>query len=311
MGCHHRGGLQRTDRSLGLRGPIAIVSQTSCVRIVIENPLKPLIVAAAALQVWCLLTPRVHAAAQRWFAMSLWRVVLWMGAVESGVLALISIVHTDLGWESASVWSHPTPTKTATISFLLSAVALSRKNPLSNIYEMMQRCGTQWRRWNWRSRIVIAMLCLDVLLTGNFLLGYWHQASNMFAVHNQSRACMCDDDGKPISDFDTFCRLCVKQIPANARILYHGPNYGLILAFELYPRRVFMLPQEQKDMFHYCWRQEKWCTGMTADPLDHLWKWDPPLTAVSERQFIAEHQITCVMTFDDRNVANNCIRNLR
>jgi hypothetical protein len=291
--------------------PIATRSQTDNVYIVVENPLKLLIVAAVALQIWCLLTPRVHMASQRWFGLSMWRTMLWAGAVESGILALVGIVATDLGWQCESIWNHPSPTKSAALSFLLCALALSRSNPISHLREMMQRCGTQWKQWNWRGRIVMVMLCLNVLLTGNYLLGYWRHASKMFAVHNQSVACMCDDDGKPISDFDTLCHQCTKQIPANARILYHGPNLGLILAYELYPRPVFMLPQEQKDMFHYCWRREKWCAGLTADPLDHFWKWDPPLTAVSENQFVADHQITCVVTFDEENVANNSIRILR
>src|SRR5262249_12605905 len=109
---------------------------------------------------------------------------------------------------------------------------------------------------------------------------------------------------------DIFCKQCDKEIPADARILFHGPNYGLILAYELYPRRVFMLPQEQKHMFHFCWQEEKWCAGIAADPLDRYWKWDPPLAPVSEDQFIKEHQITCVVTYDDWKV-KNCIQNLR
>jgi hypothetical protein len=291
--------------------PIVTRSQTVNVYIAVENPLKPLIVAVAALQIWCLLTPRAHAAAQRWFGLSLWRILLWVGAVESGILAIVGIAATNLGLECASIWSFPNPPAMATISFLSCVFALSRNNPLLHLHEMMQRCVTQWKRWNWRGRTVLVMLCVNILLTGNYLIGYWQHASRMFADRNPLMACKCDDEGNAVSDFDVFLRRCRKEIPAGARVLYHGPNYGQLLAYEIYPSRVFMLPQEQKDMFHFAWREEKWCKGMAADPLDHFWKWDPPLTPVSEEQFIAEHQITCVVTYDDLSVANNSIRDLR
>jgi hypothetical protein len=93
--------------------------------------------------------------------------------------------------------------------------------------------------------------------------------------------------------------------------LYHGPNEGLVLAYELYPRRVFMLPQEQRDLFEYCWYMESWCRGMAADPLDRYWKWDQPVLNISQEQFIADHQITWVVTFDSSDVSHNCIQLLR
>ena len=89
------------------------------------------------------------------------------------------------------------------------------------------------------------------------------------------------------STFDRFSDDCCHLIPINARVLYHGPTEGLELAYELYPRRVFMLPREQRDLFHNGWYTDLWCRGISPDPLDDCWKWDPLLPEIPEQEFIA------------------------
>jgi hypothetical protein len=291
------------------RGPILI--NTGHLQPAIENPLKLLLAAVAALQMWCLFTPRLHAVAARWLRRSLWYVMAIVGGVESGALAVVGILAIDLRWTSASIWRSPTPTQSATISFLLFAAALSSTNPRSYLSRLVWRCGVQWNRWNWRARAILIIFCCNVVLMCNSLCAYWRHASTMFLAHDEVAANTCDPDGKLQPNFDNFCQRCREQIPLDAQILYHGPNEGLVLAYELYPRRVFMLPGEQRDTFHDCWRRESWCQGMAVDPLDAYWKWDPSLPNISEEQFIADRRITHVVTFDESDITKNFIRALR
>jgi len=291
------------------RGPILV--NMVHLRPVIENPLKLLLAAVVALQVWCLFTPRIHAVAARWLQPSLWYLMAIVGAVESGALAIVGILAIDLRWKFASIWTSPTPTQFASISFLLFAAALTTTDPRSYMRAVAERFKFQWNRWNWQSRVVFIFFCCNVLLMCNSLCTYWRHASTLFSAHDESVANSCDPDDNLQPNFDNFCRRCREQIPPNARILYHGPNEGLVSAYELYPRRVFMLPAEQRDMFHECWRREKWCQGMTADPLDQYWKWDPSLPNISQPQFIADHRVTYVVTFDESDITKNSIQSLR
>jgi hypothetical protein len=291
------------------RGPILI--NTSHLHLAIENPLKLLLAAVVALQMWCLFTPRIHSVAARWLRRSLWYVMAILGGVESGALAVVGILAIDLRWKSASIWTSPSPTQSATISFLLFAAALTSTDPRSYLHMAAWRCGVQWNRWNWRARVILIFFCCNVALMCNSLCAYWRHASTMFLVHDALTANTCDQDGKLQPNFDNFCKRCREQIPLDARILYHGPNEGLVLAYVIYPRRVFMLPGEQRDMFHECWRRESWCQGMTADPLDAYWKWDPSMPNISEEQFIADRRVTYVVTFDETDVKKNSIQALR
>ena len=47
-----------------------------------------------------------------------------------------------------------------------------------------------------------------------------------------------------------------------------------------------MLPREQRDLFHNGWYTDLWCRGMSPDPLDDCWKWDPLLPEIPEQEFI-------------------------
>ena len=93
--------------------------------------------------------------------------------------------------------------------------------------------------------------------------------------------------------------------------MYRGPTEGLVLAYELYPRRVFMLPSEQRALFHNGWQTDLWCRGMAPDPLEDCWEWDPPLPELTAEQFIAQHGITHIVVYDNTEEANCTIQALR
>jgi hypothetical protein len=288
-----------------------IMANVSHPRVRVENPLKVLLAAAAALEVWCLFSPRLQIAAAKLLSISLWRIMAFIGSLEAAALALIGIVTIDLRWKSASIWSSPTPTITAAISFLLLAIAFTRTDPRPQLVSILQRCGTQWTAWNWRGRTVLIFLVINIAMMSNSLCTYWKHTSAMFFYHDELAASSIDVNSKATPNFDNFCRRCREEIPSDARIFYRGPNEGLVLAYELYPRRIYLLPQDQHDMFHDCWCRESWCQGMAPDPLEHYWKWDEPCPNTSPEKFVADHHITYLVTFDEFDVAKSLIQTLR
>ncbi len=157
----------------------------------------------------------------------------------------------------------------------------------------------------------LIFLVVNVAMMTNSFCTYWKHTSAMFSYHDELVASSCDANGLATPNFDNFCQRCREAIPSNATILYRGPNQGLVLAYELYPRRIYLLPQDQHDMFHDCWCRESWCQGLAPDPLEHYWKWDQPYPSISPEKFIAEHHITHVVTFDESDIAKNLIQTLR
>jgi hypothetical protein len=277
-----------------------------------SNPFKLLAVTVLALQVWWLLTPRAGELLRRKSHLTWWQMKLSIEAVELCCVAVIGILATDL--QSRAVFAVVLLRPAIAIEFALLAVAivvLTTNQRWRLSWALLDRFRGLWRSWTWRARLVAIALLLHMALISKTILGYWEQTSGQFSAHEINQSTVLSYTGKILCNFDYFCRACNAKIPADARILYHGGNEGLILAFELYPRRVFMLPQEQRDMFHNCWRNELWCRGMAADPLDECWEWDPAAIDVPEEQFLKEHGITHVVMFDSLSASNCRIQAVR
>jgi hypothetical protein len=280
-------------------------------KILLSRPINAWLLAVLALHVWAWLFAQTHAAREHSARISFSRLILWIGAVESGMLATIGAMATDLQWKTASIMGPTLPTYVACLSFILATLGFLREDPSPQMRAILQRGLAQWRIWNWGARIVLLVGLVQAGLMGKSLVAYWHLSSSTFSHYMTPRPTQIAGNGSSLPTFSYFCDKCQREIPSDARILYHGPNQGLVLAYEIYPRRVFMLPSEQRTMFTDCWRNERWCRGMKPDPMLAIWKWDPPLPNVSEMQFIAEHEITYVVSFDEDNISNCCIQKLR
>jgi hypothetical protein len=77
----------------------------------------------------------------------------------------------------------------------------------------------------------------------------------------------------------------MEPLPADARILYHGGYECMILAYELYPRRVFLLPDEQAQI---C---EDWMFGSEKES-SIRWPARFAIPTIDLGQFLREHRIT-------------------
>ncbi|HTQ38083.1 MAG TPA: hypothetical protein VMJ32_03595 [Pirellulales bacterium] len=262
--------------------------------------------ALVALQVWSLATPQIHAAARRYLGASVWRLAFFVWGTLFGLAAIIGIVRINLNCQAVPPSLLPDPAWASAISFILLAPTFTTRDPRPALRAFLERLIAQWISWNWRARMVLLAFCLNILPLVYSVGTYWKRASQQYYLHNPAMPVWQLADGT-CSNLDHFCQQCRAQIPPNANILYHGPNDGLVMAYELYPRRLYMLPYEQRNLCEYCWCLEKWCRGMAPDPLDIVWKWDPPIPDVPEDQFVREHHITYVVNYDYFNPANTSI----
>jgi hypothetical protein len=278
----------------------------------VSNPLKSIALAICALQLWCVLSPRLDYIARRASRFSL--VQLWLLAmtIETGILAAIGVVVIDLqwGWAAAALIAKPRLSATAAFCFT-AAFLLSINHNWRQLRAMASRLLILWRRWSWAARAVFLMVLIHALGVTKVLLGYWEQTSTLFLTHQSARAPQLGRTRKWDSTFDRFCDECRQLIPPDAAVLYRGPTEGLVMTYELYPRKVFMLPSEQRALFHDGWCTDLWCRGMAPDPLDDYWKWDPLLPDMTEQEFIERHGITHVVTYDNTENTNCTIQSLQ
>jgi hypothetical protein len=265
-----------------------------------------------ALQIWWLLTPRAESLLLRRSGFTWWQMKLAIEATELCIVAIIGVLVTDLQWSGGPVVELLRPTAAIELALLAAAIVIvSTGQRWQRILALQRQLRGLWRTWNWGARIVGIALILHIGLISKSLLGYWEQTSGLFLAHEAVHSTALSPTGKILCNFDFFCQICLDKIPEDARILYCGGNEGLIMAFELYPRCVFMLPQEQREMFHDCWRNEIWCRGMAADPLDECWRWDPPTPSIDQAQFMQEHGITHIIRFDPLNASSCQIQDVR
>ena len=160
-----------------------------------------------------------------------------------------------------------------------------------------------WRRWGWRERAVFVVVACQTL----FVLRFWENYPSNLAQEREGldlfyRETTHKLDGRELPVVEGFSRRVCQQLPADARILFHGQTAGLRFAYEVYPRRVFMLPQEMRVLAAE-WHVQPQLRDIPADGRIEYWRERLPDTAIDERQFIREHRIDYVVTFDEYEIA--------
>ena len=93
------------------------------------------------------------------------------------------------------------------------------------------------------------------------------------------------------SGIDEFAARCCRELPPDARILFHGSHVGSAFAYVVYPRKVFRLPSEAFQVAASI--ESRPCVkGYPKDPVEAYWHRELPLRLEDREEFIRAHGIT-------------------
>lgn len=160
-----------------------------------------------------------------------------------------------------------------------------------------------WNAWGWRQR---AMLLLAVAQSV-FILRVWQGYPTFLDFEREAHANMFrlaayGDPGAELPLLEHFCQQICDSTPPTARILFHGGTPGMRLAYEVYPRRVFILPQEMSAMAE-AWHAQPQLRDLRPDAHESYWHQFIPHESADPTAFIREHRIDYVATFDEYNLS--------
>lgn len=156
------------------------------------------------------------------------------------------------------------------------------------------------RRISWYHRVLLALAVVQIAL----LAATWlHYPAHVISVQRletleATQPTNQYDEEHERENFDYFAAQCRRELPSDARILYHGHIEGMVFAYEVFPRRVFMLPGEYCDIAR-SWHKQRWLEGMPDDPLEPVWHQGLPTERPDRETFIREHGLTHEVWFDE------------
>jgi len=156
-----------------------------------------------------------------------------------------------------------------------------------------------WKNWGWRQRTMFAV----VICQGLFVLRFWQTYPAVMDYERMARAnsfrlASYGPPGHEVSLLEHFCREICDATPPNARILFHGGTPAMRFAYEVYPRRVFILPQEMTRMAE-SWQNQPQLCDLAPDPHELYWHQFLPKDSPEPADFIRQHEINYVATFDE------------
>jgi hypothetical protein len=184
--------------------------------------------------------------------------------------------------------------------FLLWYAAIDRRgDPFRFVRRALVDLLATWKVSDWRRRsfFLIATCNLIMLLfhaSRYPQLLYQDRENQQFAAAAPQAA----PGRRRVSSIEHFARQVVAETPADARILYQGRTAVMRLAFEVYPRRVFMLPQDFRTMATQ-WHVQPWLRNPPVDRHEPYWHQFIPIVNADPEAFIREHAITYVARFDE------------
>ena len=92
---------------------------------------------------------------------------------------------------------------------------------------------------------MLGLLTLNMLLVFRTVVHYPEQVMNSHWFSQEPLESRTIQETNPLANsVDNFASRCRQEMPPDARILFHGAQEAWIFAYEVYPRRVFMLPSD-------------------------------------------------------------------
>jgi len=148
-------------------------------------------------------------------------------------------------------------------------------------------------------RVCLSLAGAQLLLLTNSWLGF---ADHVFGMHRWTLMQRTEptffDGERDYANLEYLAAVCRHEMPPESRILYHGHIEGMVFAYEVYPRKVYMHPADLYEIAR-SWHKQRWLEGMPDDPLEKFWQQDFPKEFVSPEQFNQDHHITHEVWFDE------------
>ncbi len=174
---------------------------------------------------------------------------------------------------------------------------------IAYVQRVFTKLRATWRIWDWRRRCMFALLAGQALLVARF----WKDYPSVLSFERAAMASAYSSptfkmNGQRLPTLECFSRMVREQLPPDARILFHGRTAALRFAYEVYPRRVFMLPQEMRELAA-AWHVQPQLRDLPDDPHLRFWHDKLPTTSVEPAEFIRERGIDYIATFDENDLA--------
>ncbi len=109
-------------------------------------------------------------------------------------------------------------------------------------------------------------------------------------------------NGRRLPTLECFSARVCDALPADARILFRGRTGALRFAYEVYPRRVFMLPQDMHELAAG-WHIQPQLHDLPDDPHLAYWRTKLPTTSADRDEFVRDHAINYIVTFDENELS--------
>jgi hypothetical protein len=152
--------------------------------------------------------------------------------------------------------------------------------------------------WTKAQQFMLLALCLNCCAAVNCLVNYPELLSNNYHIATlNERQHLRNIRGYRSVPIENLAVICCRQTPKNAHILYHGTHEGWIFAYEVYPRRVYMLPTDSSKL-SASWHLKRWLHNLWPDPLEKYWDRKVTMTEAEREDFIQEHKITHEVFYD-------------
>lgn len=214
------------------------------------------------------------------------------------ILVLVSGGRLQLGPIDVSSRSLRNPIRGLIWSFALWYVLLDHS---VQVVERLRRFALAvWRQATPLRRGLLVLLaaqaCFLVVDVVHYPMWIWNRYS--YDIYSRTNIVDSKLDGSQVEDVFYFAEKCSKQLPPDARILYHGRTEAMVFAYEVYPRRVFFVPEEFSELVRDWQKFEWWFPQSLKDPLESFWHASLSQPAIERDAFIRAHGLTHEVWYD-------------
>ncbi len=235
----------------------------------------------------------------------------------AGIAAVVAVLYLCVGWVVAAQGELNVPALAGRhIGWpLLGALtaglvwAMTSARPIGRVGRRLRRVGLRfailWRQADWARRLVLAAMIAHVLIG----VGYWLEVPWTF--HNEKEEFRRASDspvrrfrGGWAANYPFFARKVIAETPPEARILYRGGWEGMVFSYDVFPRRVFALPDDLQDLsgrWHkHAWLEMKTGGRSNADAdTDRYWTAARRFEPIPYEEFVRRYAIDYVVVFDE------------